>query len=319
MLEAALDAAGLDRAVIGLGDADLYRQLLTEFGVEGEARDSILGRLATHDLVGARGRALRRSRDRRRAGADLRRALAAARRQRGAGRRRAASAAPRSSGRPPGCSETYEELERARRRRPGPDRPRPAARPRLLQRRDPRGLRPGARPRARRRRPLRRPDEALRRSTCRRPASPSTWSASTSPRWRSRGGGGRDERRGRRLSRAKADGPLKLAVPRGALFGETLDVLDAAGVDTAELRGDSRSLIFETDGDDPGDDAALRRADLRRGRRRRRRHHRQGRAARAGRPGRLRAARPRLRPLPHGARRPHAATTAWARPSGGWG
>ena len=52
MLEAALDAAGLDRAVIGLGDADLYRQLLTEFGVEGEARDSILGRLATHDLVG---------------------------------------------------------------------------------------------------------------------------------------------------------------------------------------------------------------------------------------------------------------------------
>jgi ATP phosphoribosyltransferase regulatory subunit len=52
VLEAALDAAGLDRAVIGLGDADLYRQLLTEFGVEGEARDSILGRLARHDLVG---------------------------------------------------------------------------------------------------------------------------------------------------------------------------------------------------------------------------------------------------------------------------
>jgi ATP phosphoribosyltransferase regulatory subunit len=52
VLEAALDAAGLDRAVIGLGDADLYRQLLTEFGVEGEPRDSILERLATHDLVG---------------------------------------------------------------------------------------------------------------------------------------------------------------------------------------------------------------------------------------------------------------------------
>jgi ATP phosphoribosyltransferase regulatory subunit len=52
VLEAALDAAGLDRAVIGLGDADLYRQLLTEFGVEGEARDSIITRLATHDLVG---------------------------------------------------------------------------------------------------------------------------------------------------------------------------------------------------------------------------------------------------------------------------
>jgi len=52
VLEAALDVAGLDRAVIGLGDADLYRQLLTEFGVEGEARDSIINRLATHDLVG---------------------------------------------------------------------------------------------------------------------------------------------------------------------------------------------------------------------------------------------------------------------------
>ena len=49
-------------------------------------------------------------------------------------------------------------------------------------------------------------------------------------------------------SRAKPDGPLKLAVPRGALFGETLDVLDAVGVDTSGPRGDSRSLIFETDG-----------------------------------------------------------------------
>jgi ATP phosphoribosyltransferase regulatory subunit len=52
VLEAALDGAGLDRAVIGLGDADLYRQLLTECGVEGEARDSIIERLAMHDLVG---------------------------------------------------------------------------------------------------------------------------------------------------------------------------------------------------------------------------------------------------------------------------
>jgi ATP phosphoribosyltransferase regulatory subunit len=52
VLEAALDAAGLDRAVIGLGDADLFRQLLAELGVEGEARDSIIERLAMHDLVG---------------------------------------------------------------------------------------------------------------------------------------------------------------------------------------------------------------------------------------------------------------------------
>ncbi|HEY5816751.1 MAG TPA: ATP phosphoribosyltransferase regulatory subunit [Solirubrobacterales bacterium] len=52
VLEAALDAAGLDRAVIGLGDADLFRQLLSEMGVEGETRDAALSRLATHDLVG---------------------------------------------------------------------------------------------------------------------------------------------------------------------------------------------------------------------------------------------------------------------------
>ncbi len=52
VLEAALDATGLERAVIGLGDADLYRQLLSDFGVGEAARDSILERLATHDLVG---------------------------------------------------------------------------------------------------------------------------------------------------------------------------------------------------------------------------------------------------------------------------
>jgi ATP phosphoribosyltransferase len=45
-----------------------------------------------------------------------------------------------------------------------------------------------------------------------------------------------------------SDGPLKLAIPRGALFGETLDLLDTVGVDTSELRGDSRSLIFHTSG-----------------------------------------------------------------------
>ncbi len=50
------------------------------------------------------------------------------------------------------------------------------------------------------------------------------------------------------LGQAKADGPLKIAVPRGALFGETIDILEAVGVDTSSLRGDSRSLIFETEG-----------------------------------------------------------------------
>ncbi len=40
-------------------------------------------------------------------------------------------------------------------------------------------------------------------------------------------------------------GKLKLAVPRGALLGEVLDLLDQVGVETAEVRGDSRSLVFD--------------------------------------------------------------------------
>src|SRR4051794_25946881 len=55
VLSAALDAVGLNRAVLGLGDADLYRQLLTELGVEGEPRERVLDRLAQHDLVGLEG------------------------------------------------------------------------------------------------------------------------------------------------------------------------------------------------------------------------------------------------------------------------
>jgi ATP phosphoribosyltransferase regulatory subunit len=51
LLVAALDAIGLGRAVVGLGDADLFRQLLDELGVEGIGRDRILDRLAAHDLV----------------------------------------------------------------------------------------------------------------------------------------------------------------------------------------------------------------------------------------------------------------------------
>jgi ATP phosphoribosyltransferase len=46
-------------------------------------------------------------------------------------------------------------------------------------------------------------------------------------------------------TRARSDGPLKLAVPRGVLFQPTLDVLDRAGIDTAALRSDSRSLVFD--------------------------------------------------------------------------
>ncbi len=51
LLVAALDAVGLGRAIVGLGDADLFRRMLTGFGVDGEARDRILDRLAAHDLV----------------------------------------------------------------------------------------------------------------------------------------------------------------------------------------------------------------------------------------------------------------------------
>jgi ATP phosphoribosyltransferase len=51
-----------------------------------------------------------------------------------------------------------------------------------------------------------------------------------------------------RATRALAGGPLRLALSRGALFVPTLDRLDAIGVDTSELRGDSRSLVFEVGG-----------------------------------------------------------------------
>ncbi len=40
-------------------------------------------------------------------------------------------------------------------------------------------------------------------------------------------------------------GPLKLAVPRGALMDEVLALLDRIGVDTSGVRGDSRSLVFD--------------------------------------------------------------------------
>jgi ATP phosphoribosyltransferase len=48
--------------------------------------------------------------------------------------------------------------------------------------------------------------------------------------------------------RARLGGPLKLAIPRGALWGETLDALDRIGVETSEMRGESRSLLFSSDG-----------------------------------------------------------------------
>jgi ATP phosphoribosyltransferase len=45
-------------------------------------------------------------------------------------------------------------------------------------------------------------------------------------------------------TRARVEGALKLAVPRGALFDDTVEALDAAGVEVSALRGDTRSLVF---------------------------------------------------------------------------
>jgi ATP phosphoribosyltransferase len=38
---------------------------------------------------------------------------------------------------------------------------------------------------------------------------------------------------------------LRIAVPRGALFAETLDLLDQLGLDTREVRDNDRKLLFE--------------------------------------------------------------------------
>jgi ATP phosphoribosyltransferase len=41
---------------------------------------------------------------------------------------------------------------------------------------------------------------------------------------------------------------LRIAVPRGALFGETLDLLDALGIPTGEVRANDRRLLFNEAG-----------------------------------------------------------------------
>ncbi len=42
--------------------------------------------------------------------------------------------------------------------------------------------------------------------------------------------------------------PLRIAVPRGALLGDTLDLLDRLGIDTAEVRANDRKLLFSGPG-----------------------------------------------------------------------
>jgi ATP phosphoribosyltransferase len=41
---------------------------------------------------------------------------------------------------------------------------------------------------------------------------------------------------------------MRIAVPRGALFKEALDVLERLGIDTAEVRSNDRKLLFEESG-----------------------------------------------------------------------
>ncbi len=47
------------------------------------------------------------------------------------------------------------------------------------------------------------------------------------------------------MSMQSEPGRLMIAVPRGALLTETLDVLDSLGLDTAEMRENDRKLLFE--------------------------------------------------------------------------
>jgi ATP phosphoribosyltransferase len=51
-----------------------------------------------------------------------------------------------------------------------------------------------------------------------------------------------------RLTRPRQGGGLKLALPGGALWEETLGALDRVGLETGELRSDSRSLTFDLNG-----------------------------------------------------------------------
>ena len=191
VLSASLDAVGLNRAVLGLGDADLYRQLLTELGVEGEA--------ARPDPRPARRAQPRRPGDGGRRGRGPRRRTAARRccalpGLRGGAevldqaRSSAGAAVERATQR---LQADLRPAGRARRRRPRAARPRPAARPRLLHGRDRRDLRPGARPHPRRRRALRRPARPLRAADAGRRLRALPGAACTSPRWRRSGSRGR--------------------------------------------------------------------------------------------------------------------------------
>ncbi len=52
VLDAALERAGLPRAIIGVGDASLYPTLLDGYGIAGDVRERLIGLLAAHDFAG---------------------------------------------------------------------------------------------------------------------------------------------------------------------------------------------------------------------------------------------------------------------------
>ena len=80
-------------------------------------------------------------------------------------------------------------------------------------------------------------------------ASRSTWSGARRAGGGATTGAGDGRMRGPGWRRRGArGGPLKLAVPRGALFEGTLELLDRIGVETAGGAGSSRSLVFGADG-----------------------------------------------------------------------
>ena len=50
------------------------------------------------------------------------------------------------------------------------------------------------------------------------------------------------------MSETPASFGLRIAVPRGALFADTLDLLDSLGIDTRQVRENDRKLLFEEAG-----------------------------------------------------------------------
>ncbi len=247
VLSAALDAAGLTRAVIGLGDADLYRQLLDELGVADDRRQRILEVFATHDLVGLEAEV-----------GEL---------EIGAGERETLLRLPSLRGGPEVLDRAHElggaAVERATQRLASTYEAL-AARGvaervsldlgllrdlgyytgAILEVYDPAlGHLLGGGGRY---------DELMGRFGRPLPAAGFALyleRVHIAQAEEERLGGGvvrLGEISG--ATRARPDGRLKLAVPRGALFDGTLELLDRIGTDTGELRGDSRSLVFAADG-----------------------------------------------------------------------